>query len=348
MPNPFRRLLPVSKQQDDLIRANTASIIKVSKHLSSLCESANDYTDTVDMLCSPMVDGMRPINASTAGSELNLSSGLNKLDLKTNTITSPNDTIVIKHELIQMIEPEYRPEVIRIPSGSIIRIAYVYNHSTVFVRPKSSGNKTFDQYTRFIKVVNEYANQSKPFSGKPKLDDIVLAPSALNALYGRAVVTDIVNDDISVDFLDFGFKEIVDLTQLKTLCGKLKKEPRFLNTLNLKGVSQNVPNARFIFNYLTKLCQDQINVMIKYDKFVQKTPLCVDIEGELFEEATNVSINQKIIDWNMPTVKSSNNFSITIKNEMENEEKKVELIPEPDKLVTVKPIEERSLSRVII
>lgn len=197
-------------------------------------------------------------------------------------------------------KPIQSPNTVAIGNKSRVFITHVLDARTVFVHPEEKKK----DWLEIMEVVQKFAKDSE-YLIEIEVGDIVLIHSESSDSYGRALIKKKRSSDkkIMVEFLDYGFTEIVEQSAAKSISNILANEPRYVNKMTLKGVPEELDNIEKIMKYLKTFQENQTSFVAKEVELIEKTNLCAHITGELYETENFTFINQEIKNLNKNTTK---------------------------------------------
>lgn len=188
-------------------------------------------------------------------------------------------------------QQHFCPSVKAIQSKMHVKIVHVQSHNIVFVVPSAE----FKKWTDLINEVNENASEAENLKRPPEVGFIIMAKPKISDLFSRGLVTKTrAQDEIAkVEFMEYGFSDIVKFSEMKGLPEKLVNACRLVNKLELSGVPDDMENSAEIVRYLTGLQETQTDLIVKNLEPREKTAVSAHFTGSLVDTEKFVLINEK-------------------------------------------------------
>lgn len=190
----------------------------------------------------------------------------------------------------------YNPSMRVVQSKAQVILVHVETHQTVFVVPSCS----IKEWKELIDRTNEHAKVAKPLKNPPETGHIILAKPKDSDTFARALVkrTRAQDEMAKVEFIEYGFVEIVRFTEMKGLSEELVNAPRLVNMLTLQGVSDEMQKSQEAVEFLTKLQENQTELIIKQLEPIERSNLSAHFRVALLHGENFSSINETIKDLN--------------------------------------------------
>lgn len=146
------------------------------------------------------------------------------------------------------------------PIKNAVKITYVINHCTLFVRPVD--NQQEIAFARLICDTVKCAKDAATYKCLPSIGSLVLAKFDY---YQRALVLKHIDTSkVAVVFIDFGNVEIRDFCQLKVMPDELKKHKRFATKIRLNKIDNDLMNEKAL-KFLYGIMATDTELSIKID-----------------------------------------------------------------------------------
>lgn len=146
------------------------------------------------------------------------------------------------------------------PIKNAVKITYVINHCTLFVRPVD--NQQEIAFARLICDTVIYAKDAETYKCLPSIGSLVLAK--FDYYQRTLVLKHIDTSKVAVVFIDFGNVEIRDFSQLKIMPDELKKRKRFATKIKLNKIDNDLMNEKAL-KYLYGIMATDTELSIKID-----------------------------------------------------------------------------------
>lgn len=157
-----------------------------------------------------------------------------------------------------------------INTGDVVILSHVATVETIFVR---HANQVL--FKQVVTAGNEYAKQAKSLTALPKRHDLVMA--LFRECFYRSVVIKAENENqITVEFLDFGNQEIVPLKDIKRISNEMAAHKRSASKITLKPLPDQLKNTE-VMAFLKQLLLDETKVRIDFDANTAFEYVCCDI-----------------------------------------------------------------------
>lgn len=116
-------------------------------------------------------------------------------------------SLILRKQSNHSITKNQTPSTVTIVNKSQVFITHVHDHRTVFVYPENQKVK----WLVLIEAIKKYAKSASHFNAEPCVGDIVLVFSQICHSFARAAIKRkrSIEKIFMVDFLDYGFTEIV-------------------------------------------------------------------------------------------------------------------------------------------
>lgn len=189
-------------------------------------------------------------------------------------------------------QKNYNPSTRVVQSKAQVVLVHVENHQTVFVVPHFE----IKEWQELSERTGKYAKEAKKLKNPPELGHIVLAKPKLSETYLRGLIKRIRTQDevAQVEFLEYGFTDIVSWNELKCLSEELVNAPRLVNKCTLQGIPADMENAQEIVNYLTNLQDSQTALIVKQMEPIEKSNVSAHFSATLINAEKFDSINETI------------------------------------------------------
>lgn len=203
-------------------------------------------------------------------------------------------------------QQSFKPSVKVIESQAQVIIVHVENHQTVFVVPITRQN----EWKELIDRTNGHAGAAESLRKPPQAGYIILAKPKISDAFSRGLIQKIrTQDEIAkVEFMEYGFTDIVKFSDMKCLTEDLVNASRLVNKVTLKGVPDNVKNANEVQRYLTSLQENQTPLIIKHLELIEKTDVTAHFAASLIHGEKFIVINEILKD--LDSVESPENVEI--------------------------------------
>lgn len=185
-------------------------------------------------------------------------------------------------------QQHFKPSMEVIQPRMKVFIVHVENHKTINVIPCAG----YEQWQQLIKKTNEYASHAKALKNPPEIGYIVLAKPKNCNNYGRCLVKKIRTKDefAKVEFLEYGFTEVVNFSDLKCLPEELVNAPRLVNTITSKGLADEMEHSDEIERYLVSLQENQTELIISELQPIEKSDVSAHFYAVLVDGTKFTSI----------------------------------------------------------
>lgn len=189
-------------------------------------------------------------------------------------------------------QQHFNPSVKIIQTQMKVVIVNVENSQTVHVVP----SEELEKWKKFIETTKNHAKTAPILKNPPEVGYIVLAKPQIGDSFLRGLVKKIRNKDqvAKVEFMEYGFTDIVRFTDMKCLTEDLVNAPRMVNMISLKGAPNSDENAHEIKNFLTSLQENQSELIVKHLELIEKTAVCAHFNAVLVDGEKFVMINEQI------------------------------------------------------
>lgn len=264
-------------------KANDA--VKIVARVTGVDENANHTATVQDSVQSKQLSP-KPPKVVTSPKAAVLTSP------KAAVLTSPKAAVVTPPEPPKKKQQNFKPSVQAIRQTMHVLIVHVANHQTVFVIPSCM----VEEWLALIVRTNQYAKEAENLQKPPEVGYIVLAKQKSNGTYSRAMIKRIkAQDEIAkVEFLEFGFTEVVNFTDLKCLSEELVNTPRLVNMITLQGVPDEMENAQEVIQFLTKYQDDRIELIVKQMDPIEKSNVSVHFRAILVDSVQFSVVNEMV------------------------------------------------------
>lgn len=189
-------------------------------------------------------------------------------------------------------QQNFSPSVKSVQSEMHVTIVHVDGHDSVHVVPTDDYNKWKD----LVKEVHEFAGAAETFKRPPEVGFIILAKPKICDFFSRGIVTKVrAQDEIAkVEFLEYGFMDIVKFSDMKCLSENLVNACRLVNRIQLTGVANENENAEEIKRFLIGLQENKTDLIAKKLEPIEKTAVSAHFAGALVDFETFTVINEKV------------------------------------------------------
>ncbi|XP_031621641.1 tudor domain-containing protein 1-like [Contarinia nasturtii] len=189
-------------------------------------------------------------------------------------------------------QKNFKPSVHAITPKINVVIVHVESHHTVYVVPKCM----LDQWNKLIQRVNQYASEAKALSKPPEQGYIVLAKPKSSEHWLRAIVRRIRMKDekAQVEFLEYGFVEAFDFSELKCLSEELVNEQRLVNMVTLQGMPESMENSEVAVCHLMSLQENAQELIVKQMDLIEKTNISIHCRAILIDAVTYTVLNETL------------------------------------------------------
>lgn len=228
-----------------------------------------------------------------------------KIDENANyTASSPVKPVDASPKVAKVVVPppspkkskNFNPSMRVVQSKAQVILVHVENHHTVFVVPSCS----IKEWKELVDRSNEYAKIAKPLKNPPEPGHIILAKPKGSDTFSRALVKRTRAQDkiAKVEFMEYGFVEVVRFTEIKCLSEELVNVPRLVNMLTLQSVPEEMEKSQEAVDFLTKLQENQTELIIKQLEPIEKSNVSAHFRVTLLHGESFSSINETIKDLN--------------------------------------------------
>lgn len=188
----------------------------------------------------------------------------------------------------------YKPSTSVIQAKTKVCIVHVENHKTVFVVPCNQ----IEQWEELIKKSNAYAQTAKVLKNPPESGYIVLAKAKNCNDYGRCLVKRIRQQDqiAKVEFIEYGFTDIINFSEMKCLSEDLVNAPRLVNMVTLKGIPDEMEHAQEVQRVLIDLQENRTELIVADLQPVEITANFAEFNAKLVDGTKFEEINKKLKD----------------------------------------------------
>lgn len=189
-------------------------------------------------------------------------------------------------------QQHFNPSVKSIRPQMHVTIVHVENHNTVFVVP----TEDYKKWAELIKEVNEYTSVAENLKRAPEVGFIILAKPKICDSFSRGIITKVRTQDkiAKVEFLEYGFMDVVDFDGMKCLPENLVNACRLVNRLKLSGLADEMENASEIERFLTGLQENQTDLIVKNLEPIEKTAVSAHFTGLLVNTEDFSAINDQV------------------------------------------------------
>lgn len=189
-------------------------------------------------------------------------------------------------------QQHFNPSVKIIQNQMKVVIVHVANSQTVYVVP----SEELEKWKKFIETTKNHAKTAPILKSPPEVGYIILAKPQIGDSFLRGLVTKIRTKDqvAKVEFMEYGFTDIVPFSDMKCLSEELVNVPRMVNMISLKGAPNGDENAHEIKGFLTSLQENQSELIVKQLELIEKTAVCAHFYAILVNGETFVMINEQI------------------------------------------------------
>lgn len=189
-------------------------------------------------------------------------------------------------------QKHFNPSVKSIRPQMHVTIVHVEKHNTVFVVP----TEDYEKWAKLIKDVNEYASTAEDLKRTPEIGFIILAKPKICDSFSRGLITKVRSQDkiAKVEFLEYGFTDIVNFSEMKCLSENFVNECRLVNRLHLSGLADELENAPEIKQFLTNLQENRTDLIVKNLEPIEKTAVSAHFTGLLVDTEDFNTINEKV------------------------------------------------------
>lgn len=189
-------------------------------------------------------------------------------------------------------ERNFNPSVKSIRPHMHVTIVHVENHYAVHVVP----TEDYQKWQNLIKEIHEYASAAENLKRPPEIGFIICAKPKISDFFERGIITKIRSQDeiVKIEFLEYGFSEVVKFTEIKCLPENLVNACRLVNRIQLIGVAEENENAAEIKRFLTGLQENQTDLIVKNLEPIEKTAVSAHFSGTLVDTESFVAINEKV------------------------------------------------------
>lgn len=266
-------------------------IAKLTTSLNKLQIEANTKVQQKDMKSS--LAGIEEVLSTPP------STPTKKIDNNSNYSMPVNEVPVREKPKVQVVltppskkAKNFKPWIQSIQTKIGVLLAHVEDHKTVFVIPSYE----VEQWTTLINRVNEHASYAKPLKNPPEIGHVVLVKPKASDLYSRALIKKIrAQDEVAkVEFMEYGFTEVIKFTEMKCLSEELVNTPRLVNMITLKGVPDEMENASGCIQFLVTLQEKKTELIVHHLDLVEKSNLCVHWDGILLDNSDFKEINKMV------------------------------------------------------
>lgn len=211
-----------------------------------------------------------------------------EIPAKVTVVSSPPPPIPPPKKMKQ----NFKPSVQAIQAKINVIIVHVENHQTVFVVPHCM----VDDWKQLIEKTNQYAKGAENLPKPPEVGYIVLVKPKTSDKYCRALVKRIrVQSEIAlVEFMEYGFTETVQFSDLKCLSEELVNAPRLVNKISLQGIPEEMENADEVIRYLMTLQENQSELIVKQLDPIEKSNVSVHFRATLVDTVKFNVINETL------------------------------------------------------
>lgn len=189
-------------------------------------------------------------------------------------------------------QKNYNPSVKLIQPQMNVAIVHVEGYETIFVVPMAA----IEEWTNLNEIVNQHGNVAGHLKNAPEVGFIVLAKPKTSDSYARGLIKKIRAQDAiaKVEFLDYGFTDIVPFAEMKCLTEQLVNARRLVNKVSLKGVQSEADNSSEIVRYLKKLQENGTELIVKQLDLIEKTAVSAHFCATLVDSEKFITINEQI------------------------------------------------------
>lgn len=152
------------------------------------------------------------------------------------------------------------------------------------------------QWKNLLERVDKYAKNAQPLSKPPHVGYVVLAKPKTSDLYSRALIKKIraIDQLAKVEFMEYGFTEVISFAEMKCLTEELVNCPRLVNMLTLKGVPNDMENSAECVRFLVSLQEKKTELIVHQLDLIEKSNLCVHAKATLLDSEKFAVINDMI------------------------------------------------------
>lgn len=189
-------------------------------------------------------------------------------------------------------QKHYHPSVKSIQVQMKVVIAHVEDSQNIFVVPSNEQ----ENWKNFIDVTNKHVKMAECLKKSPEVGFIVLAKPKIGDSYSRGLVKKLrTQDEIAkVEFMEYGFTDVVKYTDMKCLTEELVNAPRLVNKISIRGVPNETENAHEIVRYLTSMQENGTELIVKNLDLIEKTQVCVHFNAVLVDAEKFVPVHEHI------------------------------------------------------
>lgn len=201
---------------------------------------------------------------------------------------------VVKNHVVLTQPPKkqkhFNPSVKIIQSQSKVLIVHVENSNTIFV----ISSELAKNWMHLIKSMEEHAKIAQCLKNPPEAGHIVLAKSRIGDTFQRGLIKKVRTKDqvAKVEFMEYGFTDIVHFNDMKCLSEDLVNTPRLVNMITIKGVPDGEDNETIKF--LTTLQENQTELIVKQLELIEKTAVCAHFSAALVDADKFIMISEQI------------------------------------------------------
>lgn len=291
--------------KNDSTQLTQENVMKLSKELNKMQIEGNhariemkSNMPEIEEVSTPTTVTQVPSVSSTVPANAKTQKPKTSVDINANvSVQSEVKSIETPKQSVVLVPPpkkqqSFSPSVKSIQSQTNVTIVHVDKHDVVYVVPTAELAK----WKKVVNDINDYAKEAENLKRQPEIGFIILAKSKISDLFLRGIVTKIRSTDeiAKVEFLEYGFTDIVKFAEMKSLPENLVNECRLVNRIELAGAAKEEANADEIKRFLTGLQKNETDLIAKNLELNEKTATSAHFTGTLLDPESFVAINDKI------------------------------------------------------
>lgn len=194
----------------------------------------------------------------------------------------------------------YSPSVQAIQPKSNVFIVHVEDHRNVFVIAASD----IDKWTQLVERAGRQAATASCLQKSPEMGFIVLAKPENSELYSRACVKNVHNAKMlaKLEFIEYGFVEIVKFGEIKCLSEEMVNAPRLSNKLTLHDIAEYHEKAPDIMKYLVSMQEKRTECIVKEMTLIEKSTTQIHFNASLVHGEKFALISEIIKSLTAPEI----------------------------------------------
>ena len=180
-------------------------------------------------------------------------------------------------------------------NGTEVCLTAFRSHIHLFARSLTAPE--LERYNYIMQNIAKCAQTAASLKEAPVVGQMVIS-QYIDDNYYRAIVTKVLDDKITIAYIDFGNTEVTNIKKLKVLSDDLKQLPSCSAKILLGDVPEDVPMTKEVSDYLSYLVGAEVPLILTRDLKSQKP-------GVHLKTASGEDVSKKLSEllaptWNKP------------------------------------------------